>query len=56
MNTRPRSRAPMTLSLLCAMLSPRFTVRRVEASTPSEANKVTRFLNNPLIFPDDPEG
>jgi hypothetical protein len=57
MNARlGRFRAPMTLSLLCAvMLSPTFTVRRVAASTPYDAHKATRFLNNPLIFPNDPE-
>jgi len=57
MNTRPaRLRAPFALSLLCAvMLTPTFTLRRVAASTPSDPNKATRFLDNPFIFPDDPE-
>lgn len=57
MNIRPTGfRAPMTLSLLCAvMLSPTFTARRAAASTPNDANKASRFLDNPLIFPDDPE-
>jgi len=55
MNTRLRFRASLTLSLLCTvMLSPTFVVRRAAASTPYEATKAPRFLNNPLIFPDDP--
>jgi hypothetical protein len=36
------------------ILSPTFVVRRAAASTPYEATKAPRFLNNPLIFPDDP--
>lgn len=56
MNTRLRFRALLTLLLLCTvMLSPTFVVPRASASTPYEAHKATRFLNNPLIFPDDPE-
>jgi hypothetical protein len=57
MNTRPaRFRAAFALSLLCAvMLTPTFTLRRVAASTPSDTNKATRFLDNAFIFPDDPE-
>lgn len=57
MNTRlARFRAPFALTLLCAvMLSPTFTLRRVEASTLNDTNKTRRFLDNPLIFPDDPE-
>ena len=55
MNTR-RLRAPMMLTLMCAvMINPMFVVKRAQASTPDDTNKAVRFLDNPLIFPDDPE-
>jgi hypothetical protein len=50
MYTRLRFRESLTLSLLSTvMLSPTFVVPRATASTPYEANKATRFLNNPLM-------
>jgi len=37
------------------MFSPTFVVRGTAAATPPDTTRATRFLDNPLIFPDDPE-
>ena len=52
----PRLRAPMAVSLLCAVfVSPTFVIKRTEAAPPRDSNKTAANFANISIVPDDPE-